>query len=425
MSAAPVSPSGPAQTPAQKPAPVVPPAAAAGGHPLPSQRLVSLDAYRGLTMFAMASGGIGLRQVALQHPDSPVWQAIGYQTEHVPWIGCSVWDMIQPSFMFIVGVAMVYSCTSRQARGQSWRLMALHAAWRSVVLILLGIFLRSGGTPSTNFMFEDVLTQIGLGYFFLFLLWNRPPAVQLGVALALLVGDWLLFYAYPAPGPDFDYSQFNFPANWQHLTGIEAHWDMHTNVANAFDQWWMNLFPRDKPFTNSPGGYQTLNFIPALATMIFGLLAGGLLKSEQSAWRKFGWLVLAGLVSLWLGWGLAQSGLCPLVKRIWTPSWTLFSTGWVLLVLAGFYAIVDILGLRRWTFPFVVVGMNSILIYVMAELMPNWFLGRLQTHFGPGYHTLWGIVPDVYSPLVRGVAILGIMWLVCYWCYRQKVFIRI
>ena len=134
---------------------------------------------------------------------------------------------------------------------------------------------------------------------------------------------------------------------------------------------------------------------------------------------------MAGLVGLALGWGLSAAGLCPLVKRIWTPSWTLFSTGWVLLALAGFYAIVDILGFRRWTFPFVVVGMNSILIYVMAELLPNWFLGRLQTHLGVGFHTLWGIVPDVYSPLVRGVAILLVMWLICYGCYRQKIFIRI
>ena len=69
--------------------------------------------------------------------------------------------------------------------------------------------------------------------------------------------------------------------------------------------------------------------------------------------------------------------------------------------------------------------MNSILIYVMAELMPGWFIGRLQTHLGPGFHTLWGFVLDDYSPLVRGVAILAIMWLVCYWCYRQKVFIRV
>jgi heparan-alpha-glucosaminide N-acetyltransferase len=393
--------------------------------PKSSQRLVSLDAYRGLTMFAMASGGIGLRQVAQQFPDSPVWRAISYQSEHVPWVGCSVWDMIQPSFMFIVGVAMIFSCTSRVQHGQTWGRMAWHAVWRSLVLILLGIFLRSAHTPRTNFMFEDVLTQIGLGYFFLFLLWDKRPSVQMGAAIAILVADWLMFYAYPVPPEGFDYASVGVPAKWEHLTGIAAHWDMNTNVANAFDQWWMNLFPRDSVYINSSGGYQTLNFIPALATMIFGLLAGRLLQSGLPPWRKVLWLVVGGVAGVALGWGLAESGLCPIVKRIWTPSWTLFSTGLVLMALAFFYAVVDILGFRRWTFPFIVVGMNSILIYCMAELLPGWFIGRLQTHLGNGFFTLWGYVPDAYSPLVRGTAILAIMWLVCYWCYRQKIFVRI
>ena len=103
----------------------------------------------------------------------------------------------------------------------------------------------------------------------------------------------------------------------------------------------------------------------------------------------------------------------------------MFSTGWVLLTLAGFYAVVDILGFRRWTFPFVVVGMNSILIYVMAELMPELVhLAVCKRIWGPILHAL-GLVPDVYSPLVAGIAMLAIMWLVCYWCYRQKIFIRI
>jgi predicted acyltransferase len=414
-----------------KPAPAAPkattaPKAAAAAL---GQRLVSLDAYRGLTMFAMASGGIGLRQVALQFPDSPIWQRIGYQFEHVPWVGYSLWDMIQPSFMFIVGVAMVFSCASRHAQGQTWGHMALHAAWRSVVLVLLGIFLRSSHTPQTNFMFEDVLTQIGLGYFFLFMLWNHSPWVQIAAAVVLLGGDWAMFYFYPLPPEGFDYSTVGLKPDWPHLSGIAAHWDKNTNIAAAFDRWFMNLFPRDlldpKTFVASGGGYQTLNFIPSLATMIFGMLAGELLQSAQTAWRKFGWLVLAGVVCVGAGWALDHWGVCPIVKRIWTPSWTLFSTGWVLLILASFYAVVDTLGFRRWTFPFIVVGMNSILIYVMAELLPEWFALRLRTHLGAEVFTLWGLVPAVYSPLVAGIFLLTLMWLVCYWCYRQKIFIRI
>ena len=192
------------------------------------------------------------------------------------------------------------------------------------------------------------------------------------------------------------------PANWPHLTGIAAHWDKNTNVAAAFDRWWMNLFPRETPYIASPGGYQTLNFIPALATMIFGLLAGELLQSGQAPGGSSAGWSLAGLIGLALGWGFDHWGICPLVKRIWTPSWTLFSTGWVLLTLAGFYAVVDILGFRRWTFPFVVVGMNSILIYVMAELLARLVRSAGCERTWGEVFTLWGLVPAVYSPLVRG-----------------------
>ena len=305
--------------------------------------------------------------------------------------------------------------------------MALHAAGRSATLILLGLFVRSSGEPQTNFVFSDVLSQIGLGYFFLFLLWDKRPAVQLGAALAILAADWLLFYLWPLPPEGFDYSSVNLPADWPHLSGIAAHWDMNTNAAAAIDRWFLNLFPRTEPFVAKLGGYQTLNFVPALATMIFGLLAGGLLKTDEQPWRKVGRLITAGIVGIALGWGLDHWGLCPLVKRIWTPSWTLFSAGIVLVTLAVLYALVDVLQFRRWTFPFVVVGMNSILIYVMAEILRPWIARRWHTHFdfGSNVFTLWDHVPLAYEPLVRGSLTLLVMWLICYWCYRQKIFIRI
>ena len=117
-----------------------------------------------------------------------------------------------------------------------------------------------------------------------------------------------MFYLYPLPPEGFDYASVNLPADWPHLSGIAAHWDKNTNVAADFDRWFMNKFPRESPFVASPGGYQTLNFIPALATMIFGLLAGELLQSGQAAWRKFGWLVLAGAACVGAGWALDHWG---------------------------------------------------------------------------------------------------------------------
>jgi predicted acyltransferase len=393
-------------------------------HPLPP-RLVSLDAYRGLTMLAMASGGLGLHAVSenlrASGQDSRFWSFIGYQFEHVEWIGCSAWDLIQPSFMFIVGAAMAYSCANRQAHGQTYGQMLRHAVVRAIVLVLLGVFLRSDGRDGTNFTFEDVLSQIGLGYVFLFLLWNRLRWLQFAAAIGILVGYWCLFYFYPLPNPE-DYAATGLGADWPRLQGIAAHWDKNTNAAAAFDRWFLNLFPRGKPFENNGGGYLTLSFIPSLATMIFGLLAGELLRSSRASGRKLILLVAGGLLGLAAGLVLQETGLCPIVKRIWTPSWALFSTGWVLLILAAFYGVVDVLGYRRWTFPLVVAGMNSITMYVMAGLSKGWLHETLQTHFGTWMFEFLG--PE-YRPFLAQLWILLAMWLICYWLYRQRIFIRI
>jgi predicted acyltransferase len=405
--------------------------------PLPS-RLVSLDAYRGLTMLAMASGGLGLHQVAERVaaarsadglPPSGFWEFVGYQFEHVPWVGCAAWDLIQPSFMFMVGVAMAYSCASREAHGQSWGRMLWHACVRSVVLVLLGIFLRSDGMgrTQTNFTFEDVLTQIGLGYVFLFLLWNRGVWVQFGAAITILVCYWVYFYEHPLPPADFDFNSVA-AGGLPRLEGIAAHWEKNTNAAAAFDQWFLNLFPRAKPFLFNGGGYLTLSFIPSVATMIFGLLSGELLRSPRTNRAKFWLLVGAGLAGLAAGELLQVTGLCPIVKRIWTPSWTLFSTGWTCLILAAFFGVVDMLKFRAWTFPLVVVGMNSLTMYCMAELSADWFLRALKTHFGRikfRDHTMFTIFDKPYEPFLIHFWVLFTMWLVCYWLYRQRIFIRI
>ena len=139
--------------------------------------MLSLDAYRGLIMVSLAFEGFGLRETAENHleanPDSSLWQAVHYQFSHVPWTGCGYWDLIQPSFMFMVGVSMAYSCAKRSGLGHSYGRMLRHALWRSAFLILLGIFLISDSLSSTNWSLMNVLTQIGLGYTFLFLFWRR------------------------------------------------------------------------------------------------------------------------------------------------------------------------------------------------------------------------------------------------------------
>src|SRR5512137_1396349 len=177
-----------------------------GTTPAPA-RLTSLDAYRGLVMLLMMAEALNLRQVAQNIPDSAFWKFLAHHQSHAEWVGCSLHDLIQPSFSFLVGVALPFSLASRATRGQSRTRMTLHAAWRALILILLGVFLRSIGRQQTYWTFEDTLSQIGLGYLTLFLLGFRPVRDQWAAVGLVLVGYWAAFALYPLPGPDFDYGK--------------------------------------------------------------------------------------------------------------------------------------------------------------------------------------------------------------------------
>lgn len=389
--------------------------------PPPVNRIASIDAYRGFVMFLMMAEVLHLGRMAKAFPDSEFWQFLGFHQSHVPWRGCSLHDLIQPSFSFLVGVALPFSIASRRARGESMWRSTFHAAWRAVVLIVLGIFLRSVGAPRTNFTFEDTLTQIGLGYFFLFLLGHVRPLMQWLALAVILVGYWAAFAVYPPPGPEFDWKAVGVPANWQHLDGLAVHWDKNSNLAWAFDQWFLNLFPRGKPFTHNGGGYATLSFIPTLGTMILGLIAGGWLRGGAKPWAKVGLFVGVGLVLLGAGWGLDQAGVCPSVKRIWTPAWTLFSGGWCFLLLAGFSALLDTGLPGGWAFPLKVIGANSIAAYVGSHLIEGFVVGSFKTHLGADVFARAG----AYEPVVTGAVLLAVYWLILFWMYRRRVFVRI
>ena len=386
-------------------------------------RLTSLDAYRGFVMFLMMAEVLSFSRVAKARPDSALWQFLAHHQNHVDWIGCSLHDLIQPSFSFLVGVALPFSLASRAARGQSRTRMILHASWRALLLILLGVFLRSIGAHQTNWTFEDTLTQIGLGYVALFLLGFRPAREQWAAVGLILAGYWAAFALYPLPGPDFDYGKVGVSNAWPHLlTGFAAHWNKNSNPAWAFDTWFLNLFPREKPFAFNGGGYATLSFIPTLGTMILGLIAGGVVRSERAPRAKVKWLAAAGLIGLAAGTALGWLGMCPVVKRIWTPSWVLYSGGWCFLLLAGFYLLIDLWGRRRWAFPLVVIGMNSIAAYCMAHLFDGFIGSSLNTHLGAKLFEVFG---QAYEPLVHGALVLLVMWLLLYWMYRRKLFLRI
>jgi heparan-alpha-glucosaminide N-acetyltransferase len=392
---------------------------------VPPSRISSVDTYRGAVMFLMMAEVLQLEKVAESFPDSPIWKFLAHHQSHVAWTGCSVHDMIQPSFSFLVGVALPFSLASRLRRGESLRWATLHAAWRAFVLIALGIFLRSmgRGVKMTNFTFEDTLTQIGLGYFPLFLIALAKPRVRWIALVVILVGYWAAFAAYPLPKADFDYPSVGVKADWpHHATGLAAHWNKNSNLAWAFDDWFLNRFPRESGFTHNRGGYATLSFIPTLGTMILGLIAGGWLQGQGSSRGKLGRLVLAGVVCGALGWALGYFGICPIVKRIWTPSWVLFSGGIAFGVLAFLYALIDLTGYTGWTYPLRVIGRNSIASYVMAHLFEDFIVRAFQTHLGQDVFEKWG---GPYEPLVAGAAVLVVYWLILFWMDRRKIYLKV
>jgi predicted acyltransferase len=390
-------------------------------------RLTSLDAYRGFIMIALAGSGFGIASVARSHRGEPLWDFLGYQFDHVAWRGCGFWDLIQPSFMFMVGVAIPYSYASRKAKGDSERKILSHTIYRSILLVLLGVFLSSMGSRQTSWVFMNVLSQIGLGYTFVSLLRGRSLRTQALALAATLVVPWLLFALYPVVPAGFDHAAVGVRDDFERFTGFAAHWNKNANVASNFDLLFLNLFP-PHDFKFNSGGYQTLNFIPAMGTMLIGLLAGELLRGDQPAATKLRWLLGAGAACLALGAALdpqilwAVHGgwvIAPIVKRLWTPSWTVFSSGWTLLLLAAFYFVIDIRGYRRWTFPLVVVGMNSMAIYMMAQLMRGWARQVIETHAGRSMFT------GGYGPIWSSLAVLLAFWLICLWMYRRKIFLRL
>lgn len=421
----------------------------------PPARLASLDAYRGFIMTMLAAVGFGMYSFTTLPPDAPVWNTLDYEIwhplafhfEHPVWqsnfdlpgqeawywkIGVSFWDLIQPAFMFMVGVAMVFSYAKREALGHSTARRAGHAFWRALVLVLLGVFLASNGRSQTDWNFVNVLAQIGLGYLFVYALLGRKFWIQLVALVVILAGYWLFFYLYTPPD---DYNYAKVGATMEEGTLLEgqmAPWSKNANAAHDVDVWLLNQFPRPKsePFEFNEGGYTTLNFIPAIGTMLLGVFCGRLLRSQARWWQKFFLLVFGGAVCMALG-VVAGEFACPIVKRIWTPSWVLFSGGWVIWMLAAFYLLVDLCRLRWLAFPLIVVGMNSIAMYMMGQLMRPWSLGQIKTHFlGLLQHIeLWTgtryLADNLYGHVIWPTAIFLFFWLIIFWMYRQKFFVKI
>lgn len=398
-----------------------------------SNRIASIDIYRGLVMFLMLLEMVHLDSLSrhlkldtsLSELHRGFWSFIHFSTTHVEWEGCSLHDLIQPSFTFLVGCALAFSIRKRIATGQSWGRMFLHALCRSFILIALGVLLRSLDSDRVVFRFDDTLCQIGLGYPLLFLIAMLPRMVTYAAIATVLIGYWVAFTAYPTPPETFDYAAVGVASNWpNHHSGLEAHWNKNSNLAWAFDRWWMNLFPREKPFSHSDGGYATLSFIPTLATMLLGLVAGNWLRSDKSTGNKVTCFLVAIVVCWGLAWSVDWAQLCPIVKRLWTPTWVLWSGGWCFAFLLFFYLVSDVAGWQAWAFPLVVIGSNSIVAYVMAHTTAMFLEDRVTAWLGPLWDATEARFPHS-TPVFVGAITFVIIWLILYWMNQRKIYVRI
>lgn len=359
---------------------------AQGGPAAVPKRYLALDAFRGFIMFVLVSGGFGLRAVARQRP-AYAW--IANQFDHKPWEWIAFWDLIQPAFMFMVGVAMPFAIATRRARGAGDREILRHIAWRSLRLILMSQILMSISSGKLHFQLINVLAQIGLTYFLCYFIMQLAFRWQVAIAAALLIGHWALFVAFPGTEGPFLSKTTNIGAV------IDTAVFGHTNP-----DYWTNI-----------------NFVTSTVTTLFGVWTGRLLLSPGSHVQKMRVIAICAVASLVVGFAIHPWN--PIVKRICTTSFTIYSTGWVLLMLLAFYWIVEVKGYTRWTFPFLVIGANSIFIYSVEEVLRSW-LNRAVGVFTFRYTALGD-----FGPVAQACTVLLVMWLMCDWLYRRKIFFKL
>jgi predicted acyltransferase len=368
------------------------------------KRLQSLDALRGFDMFWIISGeGIfhGLKEATGVQP----FIGISDQLHHSVWNGFTFYDLIFPLFIFIAGVSMPYSLgrqldNSGANRSQVKRSIYISLVKRTVILILLGMVVNGAlqfrGYADTRF--ASVLGRIALSCFFAALIYvNSSIRGQIAWLIALLLGYWAAMMLIQVPG---------------HGAGVLT---PEGNLSAYIDR---QLLPGKlhRKVYDPEGLFST---VPAIATALLGVLTGQLLRSERyPVIRKTLLLALAGLVLLLAGF--AWNLVFPINKTMWTSSFVLYAGGWSLLLFTLFYWIIDVMGFKRWSMPFVWIGMNSILIYVAAHGLVN-FESMADFIFGGLYlkaSEVW------HKPLMwMGVAL--IQFALLYFLYRKKWFLKI
>lgn len=362
--------------------------------PLVKDRLLSLDFFRGLTMFLL----IGESTRIYEHLIDPslkgtLLYAIGTQFDHHPWNGLRFWDLVQPFFMFIVGVALAFSVKNREERGESRSLITRHAVRRAALLLLIGWALYCIEPGRITFRFQNVLAQLSLTYIIAYFMMKRPVREQLALSFGLILLTEVVYRIFWVPG-------FNQPFVPDHNFGS-----------------WVDMLISGEL---SAGHWVSFNAIPTTAHTIWGVLAGQWLMSERPPGKKIRVLVLAGLGGAAAGFAL--NPLTPVIKRICTSSFVITSGGFCLLALALCYWLIDVKRMRKGIAFFNIVGMNSLFIYIFTETGATPWLAHIVAPFSAAF---FGWAGTLGAEIVTSLAAWALLWSICYWLYRRKILIKI
>ena len=359
-------------------------------------RLQSLDALRGFDMIWIVGGAALLNAVTAWTGSEPFMEVVGQQTKHTPWIGMTAWDLIFPLFVFMSGVTMPYALTGKLEKGVSKREVWKGLFRRMALLVLFGWSFSLFKLDWSQFKPSTVLSLIGVAYFIAGgVVIHRPVRSQLAVAFGLLVGYALALQFIPAPGAT--------AGPWTPTGNLAGYLDRHLIPGKLH----MGIF--------DPEG--TIRVLPAAAMALFGAVTGQALRNTSTPTARLaGMIALTGVVGVISGLMLGQ--IVPVIKPLWSSSYIVLSAGWSLILLALFYLLVDVWKQRWLAFPFLPLGMNAITIYVAAHYIDfkftsSFFFGGL-TQFDAEFGKV---------AITGGV--LLVEWLLLYFLYRKKIFLRV
>ena len=354
-------------------------------------RILSIDFFRGFTMFMLVTGiATVFNGIVEAGKGGVVLELINKQLEHAEWNGLYAWDLIQPFFMFIVGVAMPFSLAKRLARGDSEKKAFLHALTRSFFLLLLGFTL---GSDEKNIGFQNVLAQLSVTYIIAYMLMQKDVKWQLAVSFALIILTDLIYHFWPVAG-------FNQPFTPDHNFG--SWFDLKTAGSLSTDHW------------------VSFNAIPTTAHTIWGVLVGMLLMNEWSQKKKVLVLLITGAVAVIIGY--CMNPFIPIIKRLCTSSFIIVSGGYCLMAMAFSYWLIDVMKFRKFALFFAIVGMNPIFIYLFSNLGGKELLHRL---IGPYTSRLFSWGGEITINMAAIVIVAALVWYICYFLYKRKIFIKL